>query len=472
MKLWQKIFIGTFILFELFFNGITFYLVQSNFNQNLKKEVERGLTEHYILYSTLKSNNEFYREKFPYTGDLITGFLSSTFKDYAQYLDKRGVFIEVLDEKNQVIYNNFPLKFSGKREELQVPLSESRRYIIREIEDKNYLFVTNLLHLDQDNYKLTYIRDISEVYLDRARQYQLYLKTNIVTSLVLAIVLYFLTKYLTRSITLLTQSAQKIAGGDYRERADIDTSDEIGVLGKAFNQMSMAIETKVQELEKTAEMKQQFIESLTHEIKTPLTSIIGYADFLRSTKYNEKNFIESMDYIYREGKRLESISLKLMDLILLGKHDLVLKSEDISEVCLEVKKILKLRLQEKKLRLVLDIKPCKAMIEKELFIVLLTNLIGNSIKASTESSDVYLIAFQNDLEQLVIQVKDTGIGIPEKDIGKVFEPFFMGDKSRSRAYQGAGLGLAISSEIVKLHRGEIEIKSVSGKGTTVEVKIP
>lgn len=237
--------------------------------------------------------------------------------------------------------------------------------------------------------------------------------------------------------------------------------------------MSYAIEAKVKELEKNSEMKQQFIESLTHEIKTPLTSIIGYADFLRSTKYREEIFLESLNHIYQEAKRLERISFKLMDLILLGKQELVLKSEDILEVCQEAKEVLKSRLKKNNsLNLILTVKPCKAIIEKELFIVLLTNLIGNSIKASAENSNIYLRACRNDQDQLLIQVEDQGMGIPEKDIDKVFEPFFMVDKSRSRAHQGSGLGLAICSEIVKLHQGEIKIKSVSGEGTTVEIIIP
>lgn len=219
MKLWQKIFVCTFVLFELIFNVSTLYLVQYNFNQNLKKEVERGLTEHYILYSTIQSNNEFYQERFQYSSDFIVGFLGATFKDYTQYLDKRGIFIEVLDEKNQVIYNNFQLKFHAQREELQVPLSENRRYIIRDIGKQSFLYVTNLLQLDKENYKLTYIRDISGVYLDRAEQVQLYLKINLVTSFVLAIGLYLLTKYLTRPIRHLTQSAQKIAGGIIEKRS-------------------------------------------------------------------------------------------------------------------------------------------------------------------------------------------------------------------------------------------------------------
>jgi signal transduction histidine kinase len=472
MKLWQKIFIGTFILFEVIFNVSTLYLVQYNFNENLKKEVERGLTEQLILYSSIQSNNEFVSERFEYTSDFIKGFIATTFEDYSQYFDKRGVSIEVLDEKNQLVYNNFPLKIKQEREELQVPLSNDRKYIIRDIENQSFLFVTNLIKLENENFKLTYIRDISSVYDDRTEQYKLFIKINLLTALFLAVGLFILTRTLTRPITFLTESVKKITGGDYKERVKVKTDDEVGVLSDAFNHMSEAVENKVQELEKNSEMKQRFIESLTHELKTPLTSIIGYADFLRSTKYNEKIFWESLDYIYKEGKRLESISFKLMDLIMLGKQKLTLKSEDISKICIEIEEILRPRLQIKNLNLIISVALCRANIEKELFKVLLTNLIDNAIKASSEGAVIKLKAYINDAKELVIDVEDQGTGIPEKDVARVLEPFFMVDKSRTRAHQGAGLGLAICSEIVKLHNGKINIESTVNVGTKVQVIIP
>jgi signal transduction histidine kinase len=468
MKLWHKIFICTFILFELVFNISTPFLIQYTFNQNLKKEIERGLTEQLILYTSIEANSEIASDTFEYSQDLLRSFLRMTFQENTQYFDKKGVYIDVLDEKNSPIYSNFKYGNYGNRVELDDPKTNTRNYIIRDIKDKSFLFVTNRLKLSDQTFKFTYIRDISSVYNDRTGQYGLFLKLNIIIALLLASALYVLTQYFTHPISILTKSTQTIAGGDFSERVRIESRDEVGMLAENFNKMAEAVEDKIKELEKNAEIKQHFIESFTHELKTPLTSIIGYADFLRSTKYNEKIYYESLGYIYNEGKRLEALSFKLMDLILLNKQDFNMKIEDLFVLCNETAEILKHRLDNKNILLNLNLQHCKAYVDKDLFKVLLTNLLDNAIKASKEGSEVNLtLKSRND--KTVIVVEDKGIGISEKDIERIFDPFFMVDKSRTRESGGAGIGLAICAEIVKLHNGEISVSSEVGKGTKFEV---
>lgn len=468
MKLWHKIFICTFILFELVFNISIPFLIQYTFNQNLEKEIERGLTEQLILHTSLHANSQIASDTFEYSQDLLTIFLKMTFQANTQYFDKKGVFIEVLDEKNSPIYSNFNYKYDKKRAELDISLTNTRNYIIRDVKDKSFLFVTNGLKIKDKTYKFTYIRDISSVYDDRSGQYKLFLKINIIIALLLAAALYVLTRYFTRPITILTKSTQKIARGDFSERVKIESTDEVGLLAENFNIMAEVVEDKIKELENNANIKQHFIESFTHELKTPLTSIIGYADFLRSTKYNEKIYYESLDYIYSEGKRLEALSFKLMDLILIKKQDFKMKEEDLFILCNETAEILKPRLDSKTISLNLNLQHCKANVDKDLFKILITNLVDNAVKASKEGSNINL-NLKKENDKIAIQVIDSGIGISEKDIESIFEPFFMVDKSRTRENGGAGIGLAICAEIVKLHSGEIKVSSEIGKGTKFEI---
>jgi signal transduction histidine kinase len=470
MKLWQKIFICNFILFQLVFNICIPLLIQYTFNQNLKKEIDRGLTEQLILNTSLQANSQFASDAFEFSQDMLTSFLKMTFQKNTQYFDEKGVFIEVLDESNRPIYSNFSLKYSKKRPELDAP-SNTRKYIIRDIGKQSFLFVTNSLKLKEQYFKFTYIRDISSVYNDRKGQYNLFLKLNIVIALILAASLYALARYFTYPISILSGSTQSIASGDFSERVNIKAKDEVGMLAVNFNQMAEAVEDKIKELEKNAELKQHFIESFTHELKTPLTSIIGYADFLRTTKYNEEIYYESLDYIYNEGKRLEALSFKLMDLILLKKQEFKLKREDLFVICNETAEILKPRLYRKNLSLKLDLEHIVALVDKDLFKSLLINLLDNAIKASKDGCSIYL-CLKKQKDKTVIQVKDKGIGISKKDMERIFDPFFMVDKARSRLNGGAGIGLAICAEIVNLHNGQISVNSEVGIGSIFEVSLP
>lgn len=475
MKLWQKVFLCTFILFEFVFLSASLYLIEHNFNRNLQKEIERGLSEQHIIYSGIQTNWTYIdnlNQKLGLTRESIRQFLQTASQEYTGYFDKKLVSIEILDENNEAVYNNFNEKFDGVREELNVPLSNSRKYIIRDIGPKSYLFVTNELKLKDNSFKLSYIRDISDIYAEKSAQYGLFLKMNIVITCILAIGLYLIIWYLTRSIRKLTGTAQTIAAGDYSQRVQVLSEDEVGILAANFNQMAEAVEDKVEELGKIAHSKQDFIEYLTHELKTPLTSIIGYADLLRTSRYDEEIFFSSLNYIYSEGKRLESLSFRLMDLIFIENGEPALRGENIQQLCSEIEEVLKPRLLSLNIGLVMEVEACVVLLEKELFRMLCTNLLDNAMKASPEDARIFLRGYRTGENFFVLEVEDSGIGIPEQDIQKVFEPFFMVNKVTSRAQHGAGLGLAICAEIVKLHNGKIEIESRLNMGTKVRITFP
>lgn len=475
MRLWQKVFLYTFLLFEVVFVAASLYLIEHNFNRNLQKEIDRGLSEQLIIYSGIQTNWAYIsslNRRPGLTKENIRQFLQVTSQEYTGYFDKKLVSIEILDENNNPVYNSFSEKFDGKREELDVSLYGARKYIIRDIGKKSYLFVTNELKLGDSAFKLSYIRDISDIYTEKRVQYGLFLKMNIAITFILAAGLYLIIWYLTRSIRRLTKSAQTIAAGDYTQRVKVLSEDEVGVLAQNFNQMAEAVEEKVDELGRIARSKQAFIEYLTHELKTPLTSIIGYADLLRSSKYDEEVFFNSLNYIYSEGKRLESLSFKLMDLIFIENERPVLKGENILQLCSEVEEALKPRLLSLDIGLAVEVEPCKVLLEKDMFKMLCTNLLDNAMKASKKGNRIYLKGYRTGESHFILEVRDEGAGIPEQDITRVFEPFFMVNKVKSRSQHGAGLGLAICAEIVKLHHGKIEIESKLGHGTRVRIIFP
>ncbi len=474
MKLWHKVFLCTFVLFELLFNVSSFYLIEHNFNQNQQREIELGCAEQLIVVSQIWADWAYinFSNRQLNISSNAQDFLKNNSEKYTRYFDDNQVFIEILDSQSNTVFSNFNGNITGARSELNGLTTGGRQYIIRDVGEKTYLFVTGILTLDNMDFKVSYIRDISGVYSDKSAQISLFLKMNIAITIILAAGLYALIWFLTRSVRSLNKSAQIIAGGDYTQRVNVLSNDEIGVLARSFNQMAEAVESKVDELEITAKKRQNFIDCLTHELKTPLTSIIGYAEFLRTAKYNEEVFFKALTYIYTEGKRLESLSFKLMDLILVGKEKPEFKLEDVLALCSDIEEAMKPQLEKFDIDLCVDIEPHNIFIERDLFTLLCTNLLDNAIKASKSGGRIYLRGYVLKETNYAVEVEDEGIGIPEQDIPKIFEPFFVVDKVRTKSNHGAGLGLAICAEIIKLHEGQIEIISHMNEGTKVRIIFP
>ena len=221
-------------------------------------------------------------------------------------------------------------------------------------------------------------------------------------------------------------------------------------------------------LTEAAERREEFIASFAHELKTPLTAIIGYADMLRSREMSPKNRFTAAGYIFSEGKRLESLSLKLMEIIVSGKQGIERRRFDAPYFIREVAAVTVPSLANDGMTLDMRWEPGEVWIEPDLFKTLMINLIDNARKASRRGQTVELFGRNVD-GGYAFYVRDHGRGMKKEDLGRITEPFYMIDKSRSRAQNGAGLGLALCQRIAELHGTELEFESEPGKGTTVRV---
>ncbi|KLE16315.1 HAMP domain-containing sensor histidine kinase [Clostridium sp. C8] len=469
MKLWIKMFLCLFIIFESVFNVVAWIIIESSFNKNLEKEIKLALNEQLTIYSGLETTSNILSDEFESNLSFFNEFLEMYLKSYMKYYKANNVYLEVIDNENNIIFSNLDINNYENREELKIPLTSERKYIIREIEDKNYIFISNSLPINGRDYKYSYIRDISLVYNERKEQYNLFFIINIIVGIVFSLSLYIFLKIIISPINKLRNTAKLIANGNYSERVKIVTYDEIGELSMSFNNMASEIESKINELNKTAIEREQFIQSLSHEIKTPLTSIIGYSELLRDTKYNEENMIKGMGYIHSEAKRLENISRKLIDLISLNAAE-GLKIEKTQELIEEIKPIIEKLVKDKGMELEIKCSADKCKIDKELFKIVITNLVTNSVKASKKGRKI-IINMYNEENNFILSVKDFGIGIDNEHIERVLEPFYMVDKSRSRSNNGTGLGLAICKKIIEAHNGKIIINSKLNEGTEIRIII-
>ena len=273
-------------------------------------------------------------------------------------------------------------------------------------------------------------------------------------------------------LSRLNTYTKAIAGGNYRIRIRERGSLEFRELAQNMNVMADAVQTNAARLEKIAEDRQTFIANLSHEMKTPLTSILGFADILRIKKHVEDSErIEYAGVIVEETKRLRSLSGKLMGIVAMNGTEIEKRPVSLQSMINETKTALVPLLAKNDVRLECLSQDITISADEELFKSLLYNIIENAVKASPHGENVVLNAAMYEGDA-VITITDHGIGMTPEVMKKAFEPFFMADKSRSRKAGGAGLGLALCKRIAELHSAKVEIDSRPNEGTTVFITIP
>lgn len=284
--------------------------------------------------------------------------------------------------------------------------------------------------------------------------------TCVITAVVCLMLFVIVSKVL-QPLHRLNDGAKQIARGRYDERIAVGRRDEIGELSVNFNQMADAVQLRIQRLKEAEWRRTLFMGNLTHELKTPMTAISGYAKTLLTVKLSEEDREEALSYIYEESCRLERLSKKMMNLLLLEENQQI----NLAEVCAKVlfqraEEACRHSLEEDGIDLECRENGEKFLVDEDLFTEVLINLIDNARKASKAGDKIILSADGNTIE-----VRDFGTGIREEEQEKILEPFYMIDKSRSRKSGGAGLGLAIASLILKRHNCRIQIESRLGEGT-------
>lgn len=275
---------------------------------------------------------------------------------------------------------------------------------------------------------------------------------------------------LTGPIRKLSRSTRSIANGQYSHRVKVRSRDELGALAEDFNRMADALELKIQELAAAAQRQKDFTASFAHELKTPLTSVIGYADTLRSRELPRQQQLEAVNYIFSEGKRLEAMSFSLLDLFALERVEPQLVTVRAQALARAVAESMGYVMSQSGVELRLSVEPGSFAGEPNLLKTLLYNLLDNARKASQSGSSVELLGCATS-QGYLFQVTDHGRGIPREALDRITEPFYMVDKSRARAQGGAGLGLALCQRIAAAHGTELLFESRVGEGTSVSISL-
>lgn len=337
-----------------------------------------------------------------------------------------------------------------------------------------YLQLCSSMDINTENLDISQmdiVYDITSVYAARAQEQNTFRLLLIAIFVVGSITSMIAASLLTKPLEKLSSLAQHISHGDYSARLHIHSGDEIEALANDFNNMADTIEDNISELHFSMEKQEQFMGSFAHELKTPMTSIIGYADLLRSQNMSEDETNEAANYIFSEGKRLESLSLKLLDLLVVKNQETILTPTDPALAVRNVINVMKPELAKEHITLKSSCRKGCCMMDIDLFQSLIINIIDNARKAIDDNGLIHVAGIVRD-DNYVIIIKDNGRGMPPEEITRISEAFYRIDKSRSRAQGGAGLGLAICSKIAEIHQAKIKYKSAVGRGTVVTITLP
>ena len=337
-----------------------------------------------------------------------------------------------------------------------------------------YLQLCSSMDINTENLDISQmdiVYDITSVYAARAQEQNTFRLLLIAIFVVGSITSMIAASLLTKPLEKLSSLAQHISHGDYSARLHIHSGDEIEALANDFNNMADTIEDNISELHFSMEKQEQFMGSFAHELKTPMTSIIGYADLLRSQNMSEDETNEAANYIFSEGKRLESLSLKLLDLLVVKNQETILTPTDPALAVRNVINVMKPELAKEHITLKSSCRKGCCMMDIDLFQSLIINIIDNARKAIDDNGLIHVAGTVRD-DNYVIIIKDNGRGMPPEEITRISEAFYRIDKSRSRAQGGAGLGLAICSKIAEIHQAKIKYKSAVGRGTVVTITLP
>lgn len=337
-----------------------------------------------------------------------------------------------------------------------------------------YLQLCSSMDINTENLDISQmdiVYDITSVYAARAQEQNTFRLLLIAIFVVGSITSMIAASLLTKPLEKLSSLAQHISHGDYSARLHIHSGDEIEALANDFNNMADTIEDNISELHFSMEKQEQFMGSFAHELKTPMTSIIGYADLLRSQNMSEDETNEAANYIFSEGKRLESLSLKLLDLLVVKNQETILTPTDPALAVRNVINVMKPELAKEHITLKSSCRKGCCMMDIDLFQSLIINIIDNARKAIDDNGLIHVAGTVRD-DNYVIIIKDNGRGMPPEEITRISEAFYRIDKSRSRVQGGAGLGLAICSKIAEIHQAKIKYKSAVGRGTVVTITLP
>ena len=294
--------------------------------------------------------------------------------------------------------------------------------------------------------------------------------------LIALLIVHRLTGAIARPLTAMEQAAELMSTGNYAIRIPIDSSDEVGRLGRAFNRLAQDLGDYMAEIAKTEKLRSDFVANVSHELRTPLTVMRSYTEaLLDGTVDDSARAQKYLQTMHEETVRLERLAKDLLDLSRLQSETAPWTIEAIPLPAIADSVIHMLKqtaaVQNITLRLTVADHVPDIMGSGDRLTQLLLILLDNALKF-TPAGGVIEVALSHSPNGVLLAVTDSGIGIPSQDLPYIWDRFYKADQSHSRANDGAGLGLAIARQIIERHNATVSVTSDPGHGTTFRITFP
>ena len=271
---------------------------------------------------------------------------------------------------------------------------------------------------------------------------------------------------MTRSLRELTAATQALARGELGHQVKVRSQDELGALARSFNQMSS-------ELQRSYDLRRRMTADIAHDLRTPLSVILGYAEALSDGKLTASP--EIFDVMHTEAQHLSHLidDLKVLSLVDSGELPLTRQSIEAGELLRRTASSHQVQAQSKGIAIMVEAAPHVPPVEVDVerMAQVLGNLISNALRYTTAGGEIVL-SVRGEGERVIMQVADNGEGIAEQDLPNIFERAFRSDKARVQHNGETGLGLAIAKSLVEAHGGAISVESAVGRGTTFTISLP
>lgn len=454
MKIKNKILVCYSLLFIFFITSIGFISIRflnMYLTENALNEMELRVKNNQDVY--LNKSKVYSKESLKLYSDFISQTLSKDNIRVSVY-DNTGLLSSAFNGE-LILVNNREYGFD---KDVKAVFSGRGRYKIND-NIINYIvpikYNKNVLGAVEYKRTLKYESGII-VYFEK-----LFVLSSLGIFIILVLVSVHISKIITKPLEQLTDAASKFSEGELI-KLDESSKDETGVLSSTFNMMEDKIINQIEE-------QKVFIDNASHELKTPVTSILGYTEYLKDNQVYDKDIIDSL---YNDAVRMKELVVELLEISRLGHHDsLIIKENvDISKLVSEVIDAMQFKAQKFNIIIQHEIEEGIYLpVDSKKILQVIINLLDNAIKYSKPNTTVYVKLYRVE-ENCCIEITDLGIGIPESEINNIFKRFYR--CKNSSCIGGNGLGLSIVEEIIKAHHGSVQVDSRAGRGTTFKVIIP
>ncbi|MEK0315385.1 sensor histidine kinase [Cohnella sp. 56] len=477
IKIKTSLFLAVLLLLTVVIMSL---LVLQGIRKNQREQVEQYLAQQastaniYLMQSLMAEPN-----KVPRT------YLAAKGKAFAKQLEwMSGQTVELYDGAGDAIYKNKPGVLSdGIRRTLSFALKHKTAYLV---EGQSLYYLAPLSVGDEQVGVVQFYYDLADngAFYRQIRQLFVYIGAG--TFMLSFLLAYFYFNSLSGGIIRLNRAVHRIREGSY-ETVRLRRRDEIGELSEGIRTMSERIKHTIRDKDEEREklklavdkltrldqQQKQFIGNVTHEFKTPLTSIKAFLDLLDMYPDDEALLKTAKTNIESETQRLYEMVEKVLQLSALEKYEFEFNKEkvDVRETIRAVLNSLQGKLDKFGLVLETDLAEACAETDKDSLTIVLINLLDNAIKYNKTKGRIRVTSAERD-GRVAIEIADTGIGIPQAVVHKIFEPFYTVDKNRSRENGGAGLGLALAKRYAEMQGASIELVRSDAEGTLFRIAYP